>query len=487
MARARCRAFPSSAFPLVIVAALSATTRVTYADEPTIPLTPNQPSPKMDAADAPTPLEREASSLPADRDEGATTQAWRAKYAEARARLLDGDFADAAVMFAALEASAENASDRALAHEQRTLADAWTARNVSLVRRSDLAAVKPAPLLDKRSTDEVVTLYLNSILYGIGTGIWVGTLTEPRTPATGILPAIALTAGSIGTVIALDSGSGFRYGVPQSITTGLWIGLEEGILWAAWHDSRSGVKDLRTKEASTLIWSTSTAGAVLGGVLGEFIPTTPGRSSWTGSVATWSSAVTGFAAGGLTGKAPESLAVAGLSLTIGTGIGMATAGSVSPTVGRVRLIDLAAALSGATAAGVYVAAANNRGNGRAASGVTSIGIVAGLVIGWLATSSMPDDPLRRSPSATVNDGHADASPQSEPQRKDIHGHALHEPSRSKVIRKRRTSVLEGVRPMLIPLAGNELPNTTAGGFGNEARVPNTLDSGAMMSLVGSLD
>ncbi len=463
----------------MIVAALSATTRVTYADEPTIPLTPNQPSPKMDAADAPTPLEREASSLPpTDRDEGATPQAWRAKYAEARARLLDGDFADAAVMFAALEASAENASDRALAHEQRTLADAWTARNVSLVRRSDLAAVKPAPLLDKRSTDEVVTLYLNSILYGIGTGIWVGTLTEPRTPATGILPAIALTAGSIGTVIALDSGSGFRYGVPQSITTGLWIGLEEGILWAAWHDSRSGVKDLKTKEASTLIWSTSTAGAVLGGVLGELIPTTPGRSSWTGSVATWSSAVTGFAAGGLTGKAPESLAVAGLSLTIGTGIGMATAGSVSPTVGRVRLIDLAAALSGATAAGVYVAAANNRGNGRAASGVTSIGIAAGLAIGWLATSSMPDDPLRRSPSATtntsgggaVNDGHADGPPQ-----KDLHGNVLIGRSATDLSLKKR-SVLEGVRPMLVPLAG---------GFGDQA--PNMNDSGAMMSLVGSLD
>lgn len=335
-----------------------------------------------------------------------TPPEWQLKYDEARARFLIGEFSDAAARFEELERTAVNRVDRAIAREQKTLAAEWAKRNLAFVNRSSLGeSTASAKALDKRTTDELVSLYTNAVFYGIGTGVWLATITDPKTPAAGILPTIALTAASVGTVIALDSGRGFRYGVAQSIVSGLYIGLESGIAWTVWHNNRKGEKDLEAKEQGTIIWAMSTAGALTGGILGQVLGTTPGRSSWVGSTALWSGLIFAFTTGALVKEddfPPEVFAAAGVGLGLGTVTGLATASVASPSIARVRFLDLGGLAGGLVSAALYVAIANDKANGRAASGITALGGAAGLAAAWAITSGMADDRLRtEEPPETV--------------------------------------------------------------------------------------
>ncbi|MBX3213578.1 MAG: hypothetical protein KF850_16180 [Labilithrix sp.] len=325
-----------------------------------------------------------------------TPAEWSHKYEEARTKLLTGEFTAAAALFAELEATAVNRVDLALARAHRSLADDWSGRNLTFVRRQDLADPALASrALDRRSTDELVSLYTNAVLYGVGSAIWLGALTEPKTSAGAILPGVALTAGAVGTVLALDSGRGLRYGVPQSIVSGMWVGLEHGIVWTLWHNSRANTPGLQTTTHATILWGLSTVGAVAGGVLGQTLGTTPGRSAWVGSTALWTGALAGFATGGVVRDgATPALALAGIGLSAGTGIGLLSAEAVSPSIGRVRLIDLSGLLGGVAAAALYAAAANRDSTAQATSGFTALGIAGGLTIGWIATSGMAKDTLR---------------------------------------------------------------------------------------------
>ncbi|MBX3205884.1 MAG: hypothetical protein KF764_12495 [Labilithrix sp.] len=393
---------------LLASGALAAPPALAAPDPPPPPLAPNRPSKELDEPDRADPPEPPsaphdpARTFDAAQASGTsdllapTPPEWAHKYAEARTKLLTGEFASAAVLFAELETTAVNRVDLALARAQRSLADDWSARNLTFIRRQDLADPSvTSRALDRRSTDELVSLYTNSVLYGIGSAIWLGSLTEPKTAAGGILPGVALTAGAVGTVLALDSGRGLRYGVPQSIVSGMWIGLEQAIIWTLWHNSREGRPDLETKTHSTILWGLSSVGAVAGGVLGETLGTTPGRAAWVGSTAFWTGALAGFATGGVVENATTpALAVAGIGLSAGTGIGLLSAESVSPSIGRVRLIDLSGVLGGVAAAALYAAAANRESTAQATSGVTALGIAGGLAIGWVATAGMPKDALR---------------------------------------------------------------------------------------------
>jgi hypothetical protein len=343
-----------------------------------------------EAGEAPPPAKRDGGELLTP-----TPNEWKLRYNEARARFATGDFAEAASRFAELEASAANRTDRVLAHEQRTLASEWAARGLTFVHQKDVAESNaPAKAVDHRTTDEIVILYTNGVFYGIGSGIMLAALTEPKTPAAGILPTLALTGASIGTIAALDSGRGFRYGVPQSIVSGMYIGLEEGIAWTVWHNNRRGETDLDAKAQGAIIWSLTTAGAVSGGLMGHYIGTTPGRAGWVGSSALWTGLLAGFVTGAIVEKddpPPGAFAATGVGLTIGTGIGIATAAGVSPTISRVRYIDLGGVSGGLLAAGIYYAVANEKTDGKALSAVTALGIAGGLGTGWAVTTSLPED------------------------------------------------------------------------------------------------
>lgn len=323
-----------------------------------------------------------------------TPPEWRIAYEEARTKLLTGEFTDAAARFDALERSAVNRVDRAVAREQKTLAEEWARKHLAFVNRRDLGeSSTSAKALDRRTTDELVSLYTNGVFYGIGSGIWLATVTEPKSAAAGILPTIGLTAATVGGIVALDSGRGLRYGVAQSIVSGLYIGLEEGIAWTVWQNTRNDT-DLKGKEQATIIWGLATAGAVTGGVLGETLGTTPGRSSWVGSTALWTGTLLAFGTGAVVkpdDPPPAVFAAAGVGLTLGTGIGLGTASAVSPSIARVRFLDLGGLAGGLLSAGLYVALANDKADGRAASGITALGGLGGLGAAWALTSSMADD------------------------------------------------------------------------------------------------
>lgn len=364
---------------------------------PAAPPEPPQalPAPAAPLAPAAAPQAAEATSellTPTPRE-------WKLAYEAARAKLATGDFAGAAVKFAELERTAVNRVDRAIAHEQATLATDWALRGLAFVPQRELGETPAsAKAVDKRTTDELVSLYTSAVLYGIGTGAWVGTLAEPKTPAAAILPTFALTGGAVGTVIGLDSGRGLRYGVAQSIVTGMNVGFGQGLVWSLWLAAQED-RAPSSKLVTSLIWSGATAGAILGGALGHGLGTTPGRSSWVGSTALWSGAVVGLGAGAFGGHGEAStrlgLAAAGIGTTVGTVVGLVTAGDVSPSIARVRFLDLGGILGGLLGAGLYIAAANESADGNATAGVAALGVAAGLVGAWALTSSMPGDKPNR--------------------------------------------------------------------------------------------
>src|SRR4051812_22479442 len=113
-----------------------------------------------------------------------TPPEWRMKYDDARSKLLTGEFADAAAKFDELEKTAVNRVDRAIAREQKTLASDWASRGLAFVSQKDLGeSSATAKALDKRTTDELVSLYTNSVFYGLGSGIWLARLTKPTSAA----------------------------------------------------------------------------------------------------------------------------------------------------------------------------------------------------------------------------------------------------------------------------------------------------------------
>lgn len=333
-----------------------------------------------------------------------TTQreAWRRRYEEARAKLQDGSFADAAVRFAELEASATNDVDRALARSQRSLADDWTAKNLTFSKPAELTRPPQRLVLsNRRSTDEMATLYITSATYGLGTGIWLGALTDPDTKMGAILPAVVFGVLTPGVVGALDQADAFHYGSAQAVTSGTWLGLGQGTLWGMWANQRDDFtfgKRLDDKDTATLVWGVSTAGAALGALFGNVLETTPGRSSWAGSLGIWTGSLLGLATGALDDNASTGLATGAVTSNVGAIIGMLTAGAVSPPISRVRYIDLSTLGGGVSFCLLYLLGANNNSEGGAAAGVTAVGVAAGFTVGLISTTAIPKDPLHTQPT-----------------------------------------------------------------------------------------
>lgn len=356
--------------------------------------------PVVDGAAAPSAPPEDAARTEAPRAElfAETSPEWQHAYDAARAKLVTGEFADAAARFAELERTAESASDRALAHAQRTLAAEWAARGLAFVAQESLGETPiSAKAVGKRTIDELASLYGSSVLYGIGSGIWLATLTAPRDTAGVLLPTIALTGASVGAVVALDSGRGLRYGVPQSIISGLNLGLEQGVVWSLYAGSRDA--DWATHTYATVIWGASTVGAVAGGVLGQAVGATPGRASWVGSSGLWTGALAGLTTHAVADGEEAAFLAAGLGLTLGTGVGLATASGVSPSIARVRFLDLGGISGGLVVGGLYAAAANRDIDSRWLAASAAVGALGGLGAAWALTSSMPEDRPRSSGEA----------------------------------------------------------------------------------------
>ncbi len=330
----------------------------------------------------------------------ASASEWDARFAEAHQKLVDGVFDDAALALEGLVATAPDDVRRALASQDAKLARAWAKRGLVLMRRADLADDSvSARATGRRTTDEIALLYTNAVFYGLGTGGWIAELTQPSTAAGNVLPALGLAAGSAGLVALLDSGRGLRYGVPQSITTGLYLGLEEGLLWTLYNQASARYSDQWSgKTVATVVWGSATIGAVGGALLGEYYGTTPGRASYVGSTSFWGSSLVGLFSlaawdpNAATSDDHELLAMA-LGLNAGAIVGVLTANEVSPSVARMRFVDLGGIAGGIASAGLFVALQNGVHDNdlHAFGAVTGLGVGAGLALAWYLTRHMPVD------------------------------------------------------------------------------------------------
>lgn len=316
---------------------------------------------------------------------------WKARFTAARELLFAGKLAEAAVAFDALALQTSDPIERALSFEMARFARELWSRELRL---------EPKPVVEtgprRRTTAEIASLYTAGVLYGIGTGGWVAVLTEPRSAGGAILPALGLAGLATAGVWMLDSGKGLGYGVPSSMVTGLEIGLAEGILLTTWNQARVRWYDEWSgKTMATLIWGSATVGAAAGLIVGEAKGTSPGTAQLVSSGALWGGMVSGLTVAALAGKGPTADENALLGAVIGLNAGAVgaalVAGSVAPTVGRVRFVDLGGLAGGLTAGGLYFALADRQVDENAAAGITAAGAATGLGVAWLLTSGMAPD------------------------------------------------------------------------------------------------
>ena len=347
------------------------------------------------------------SSSPSDSDSAATSS-WSSRYTRARAEMLAGHFAAAAGQFATLALDAPDSTRRALAGEQHDMCDRWARGGFVLIHSAELVAARenqqPA-LLDRRSADELGVLYTGAVLYGLGTGVALDAWTEPSSLGGAILPALALGGAAAGLVYLTDHPQPLRYGVAQSITSGMWVGFEEGLAWTLWNQARAARTDeWSARTVATALWGTATAGAALGGALGTVYGTTPGRASFMGSAALWTGLVSGLigaAAVQQSNTADDDFMLASaIGLNAGAVAGVLIGKDVSPSIARVRFLDLGGLAGGILAGGLYFAVADQHPDRRAATGVLAAGITGGLLLAWRLTSEMePDHPRAGQPTA----------------------------------------------------------------------------------------
>ena len=343
-----------------------------------------------------------AQPVPAPTPAPGRSTAWSAHYSEARAAMLAGDFGAAAVKFATLVDSAPDSASRFLAVEMMSACQTWARGGFVLTTPQRMALSSPALFEDRRTTDEIAILYTNAVLYGLYAGIVIDVLGNANSAGSAILPPLALAAGSAGLVAALDRSVHLGYGVAQSIVSGMYVGFEEGIAWALWHEaSVPRTSEFGAKAVTTLIWGLGTLGAVTGGVVGSVYGTTPGRASLMGSAAMWSGLVAGTFMGGLSGSDDTALLSSAIALNAGALLGAIAGAEVSPSIARVRFIDLGGLSGGLLLGGLYWAVKDREVTGKGLLTATSLGMTAGLTLGWLLTRDMEPDQPRKQREASL--------------------------------------------------------------------------------------
>jgi hypothetical protein len=342
----------------------------------------------------------------------AVDPAWLSRFLKARELLVRGYFDQAAVQLDALARTAPDPVSMARAMELATLGRQWTLRG--LVLRPEGAPPageedkEKEKREDKRTIDELAILYTDAAVWGTGFGFTVGLSVRDAAPAHYFLPAIGMSLAGAGAVAALDlSGDRrLRYGVPHSITAGLYTGLEAGFFAAMTANGFSDRGPSAGAFAGTM-WGGATAGALAGGLIGDAVGTTPGRASLVQSGAMWGGLITTLVTigacgdgGGCIGKAPW---IAGLTGMTAAAVGGGFLGStLSPSIARVRFMDLGAFGGGLVVGGIYASIASSRGfDMRAFSLLTAAGTSAGLVGIGFATNKMDRDEPRRQRGGAV--------------------------------------------------------------------------------------
>jgi hypothetical protein len=316
-------------------------------------------------------------------------------YERGKAALTAGAFPIASRMLNDVALRAPDPALRMQARELAQVASYWAANRLILTPMVNT----PPPtsrLEDKRSIDELAILYSNTLIWGTGFGVVIGLGSDNSSAATYILPAIGMSAIGVGALAYMDVGRGpLRYGLPQSITSGMYMGIEAGVYTAFILTAENAVHNSE-KVIPGIVWGSATAGALIGGLVGATVPITPGRASFTSSGAIWGGLLTSLVTVGATdGKFSSSPFITGLIGATAGGVGTALLGdSISPSIARVRFIDVGAFAGGLVFGGFY-ASITDSVDGRALSFLTSAGVVAGLATSYWLTNGMDRDEPRR--------------------------------------------------------------------------------------------
>ena len=322
---------------------------------------------------------------------------WQERYEAAKRALIAGEDEKAAAELETLAAEAPTPDERRVALE---LAD---------VARARQKPRPPAPAPQLRSNDEISILYTSAFVYGLGTSAWIVLLTKPENFAGAVLPFAGITASAVVGVAVADGYRPFRRGVPHAITAGLYLGAGQG-LWvvgfqragAARRDDGSGWE---SAEVATALWAGATLGGVAGGLVGAWREPTPGRVSFTASAAIWSGLVFSFAGAALDPndrtRGEVAFATGGIAYDVGILTGIITAPRITPSVARMRFVDLGGIGGGLLGAGVYAIAAESTANPRAGLASAAAGSVSGLALTWWLTRNMPKDPEDLPRTATL--------------------------------------------------------------------------------------
>lgn len=323
---------------------------------------------------------------------------WESDFVRAKTSFIAGNFRLATMQLENLSVRASNPVDKARASELLQVSQEWTRRDMTLIAQHELAG---SDLLsrrtDRRTADEIGVLYLSSIGYGLGTGIWVDVLADPNSVEGAVLPPLLFAGAAAGAVAFIDRGKGLRYGAAQSIASGMTAGFMHGLSWLSYYQSSSTYFDeMQAKNFASLLWGTTTLGAVAGGVIGSVSSTTPGRAAFVSSVTLWPTLVLGLGAAGFSRdnayRDDNAFLAAGLGAAVGTIGGVLAAGSVAPTTARVRFLDLGAIAGGLAVGGLtFAARAESSKDGSEIMLATDVGIIAGLGLAWWLTSEMPLD------------------------------------------------------------------------------------------------
>ena len=319
---------------------------------------------------------------------------WDTRFDTAYQTLARGEFEAASTAFKALLVDAPEGAKKTRVETLLALSKEWATKGFTLVLGSEATEALNARGNRRRTKGEIAGLYVDSVVYGLGSGLWVSVLAETNGAAGVILPSLALAGGSAGLLYYLDQDP-LGYGVARSASAGLRLGLYSGISWVTWNQSRN-TGGLQPKANASLIWALSTAGMVGGGLLGQELGATPGAASMVESGGLWTSFTSGLLTYGILGDTIESdtfFLASAIGLNLGAlGAGFLAADS-APSTARVRYLDLGAISGGALFGGLYLAFADiaEQGGMQCASLVTGTGIASGLSLAWILTADMPKD------------------------------------------------------------------------------------------------
>jgi len=297
---------------------------------------PAAPAPPLpDQPPAPTSMQTES---PAPSPE--LVAQWKSVYERGKAALAAGAFPIASRMLNDVALRAPDPALRAQARELGQLASYWTYNRLTLMPSGNTLPPGETPMAlreDKRSIDELAILYGNTLIWGTGFGVAVGFASDSSDASTFFLPAIGMSALGAGALAYMDLRHGpLPYGVPQSITSGMYMGLVGGI-YVSGILAGENLVDNEEQIFPGLVWGSMTAGALVGGLVGATVPITPGRASFTSSGVIWggllSSLVTlGFNDDDFTSGPFISGLIGATAGGVTTGL---LAGTIAPSIARV--------------------------------------------------------------------------------------------------------------------------------------------------------